>query len=271
MANEIRVRSNFKSGIIDDNPLSNSATTLNSSNLAGLPAIGATEHCALVLDPTGVGNGPEVVWVTAHTGSATSATIVRGREGTSGVQHASTIAWVHVPTASDFTTTGTTASRPSGTGLPFQHQRYFDTTLGYEMIYNGSAWVAVGPQAATVATSEARTLSSYGALSTSGPAVTIETGTEVIVRLTCYGNPAVSGGVAGMSFTVSGATTLAADDARALIIATPSGNGWGERKTAEIHLSALTAGSNVFTAVYKSDGSNSQFFANRTISVTPIF
>lgn len=145
MANEIRVRSNFKSGIIDDNPLSNSATTLTSTELAGIPAIGATEHMALVLDPTGVGNGPEIVWITAHTGSATTATIVRGREGTTGVSHASTIAWAHVATAADFTQTGTTANRPSGGGLPFRHQRYYDTDLGREIIYSGSAWEPVAP------------------------------------------------------------------------------------------------------------------------------
>lgn len=141
MANEIRKRANFLSGTIDDNPLSNSATTLNSTELAALPAVDSTEHMALVLDPTGAGNGPEIVWVTAHTGSATSATIVRGREGTSGVAHASTITWVHTATASDFTTTGTTANRPSGGGLPFRHQRYYDTTLGCEMVYDGSAWL----------------------------------------------------------------------------------------------------------------------------------
>lgn len=140
MANEIRRRYNFISGIIDDNPLSNSATTLNSTELAGLAAIGSTEHVALVLDPTGVGNGPEIVWVTAHTGSATSATIVRGREGTSAVEHASTIAWAHVATAADFGTIGDDNDEPSTGGLPFEGEQYVDTTNDEWQVYNGSAW-----------------------------------------------------------------------------------------------------------------------------------
>jgi hypothetical protein len=126
MANERRVRQGFLSGLIDDNPLSNSATTLNSTELAGLEAIDSTEHAVLVLDPTGAGNGPEVVYVTAHTGSATSATIARGREGTSGVQHASVITWVHVATVHDYNQTLTTA--PSGTGLPYEGQLWTDVT-----------------------------------------------------------------------------------------------------------------------------------------------
>lgn len=140
MANEIRRRYNFMSGIISDNPLSNSATTLNSTNLAGLPAVGSTEHVALVLDPTGVGNGPEIVWVTAHTGSATSATIVRAREGTSAVQHASTIAWVHVATTADFGTIGDDNDQPSSGGLPFEGEQYVDTTNDRVQHYSGSAW-----------------------------------------------------------------------------------------------------------------------------------
>jgi hypothetical protein len=132
MANERRVRQGFLSGLIDDNPLSNSATTLNSTELAGLEAIDSTEHAVLVLDPTGAGNGPEVVYVTAHTGSATSATIARGREGTSGVQHASVITWVHVATVHDYNQTLTTA--PSGTGLPYEGQLWTDVTNDRLMI-----------------------------------------------------------------------------------------------------------------------------------------
>lgn len=156
MANDIRRRYNFISGIIDDNPLSNSATTLNSTELAGLAAVGSSEHVALVLDPTGVGNGPEIVWVTAHTGSATSATIVRGREGTTAVSHASTIAWAHVATAADYSTIGDDNDQPSGTGLPYEGQTYVDTTNNELEIYDGSAWAPF----------------SYGAWTTWTPTVT---------------------------------------------------------------------------------------------------
>lgn len=141
MANEIRRRYNFKSGTITDNPLTNSATTMNSTNLAGLPAIGSTEYAVLVLDPAGTGNGPEVVYVTAHTGSATSATIVRGREGTTAVQHSSNVTWIHVATAADYPVVGDDNDQPSGTGLPYEGQLYVDTTNDEIEIYNGSAWM----------------------------------------------------------------------------------------------------------------------------------
>lgn len=143
MANEIRRRYNFLSGTVDDNPLTNSATTLNSTELAGLPAIAATEHAVLVLDPTGAGNGPEVVYVTAHTGSATSATIVRGREGTSSVQHASTVTWVHVATAADWGAIGDDNDEPSTGGLPYESQVYVDTTNDRIKRHTSTTWMRV--------------------------------------------------------------------------------------------------------------------------------
>lgn len=97
-----RSRTAFLSGTITDNPLTNVATTINSAALASLPAIASPDIAVLVLDPTGSAGAPEVVYVTAHTGSATSATISRGKEGSSARQHASGIAWVHGPTLYDF-------------------------------------------------------------------------------------------------------------------------------------------------------------------------
>lgn len=96
-----RSRTAFLSGTITDNPLTNVATTINSAALASLPAIASPDIAVLVLDPTGSAGAPEVVYVTAHTGSATSATISRGQEGSSARQHASGIAWVHGPTTYD--------------------------------------------------------------------------------------------------------------------------------------------------------------------------
>jgi len=96
-----RSRTAFLSGTITDNPLSAAATTINSAALANLPAIASPDIAVLVLDPAGSAGAPEVVYVTAHTGSATSATISRAQEGTSAREHASTIPWVHGPTTYD--------------------------------------------------------------------------------------------------------------------------------------------------------------------------
>ena len=118
-----RSRTAFLSGTITDNPLSAAATTINSAALANLPAIASPDIAVLVLDPAGSAGAPEVVYVTAHTGSATSATISRAQEGSSAREHASTIPWVHGPTTYDlkgwrleaedtaeYTTTSTTAT-----------------------------------------------------------------------------------------------------------------------------------------------------------------
>lgn len=96
-----RSRTAFLSGTITDNPLTDSATTINSAALASLPAIASPDIAVLVLDPAGSAGAPEVVYVTAHTGSATSATISRGQEGSSAREHAQTIPWVHGPTTYD--------------------------------------------------------------------------------------------------------------------------------------------------------------------------
>lgn len=76
--------------------------TVNSAAFASLPAIGATQHLALVLDPTAVAGAPEIVYVTAHTAAATSVTVVRGQEGTAARQHASGTIWRHAALVSDY-------------------------------------------------------------------------------------------------------------------------------------------------------------------------
>ena len=102
MPNERRLRFDSVGGLIDDNPLTAGATTLNSAGLANLGVVGTIDHAALVLDPDALEGNPEIVYVTAHTASATSATILRGQEGTSALQHSLDIPWVHAPTVVDF-------------------------------------------------------------------------------------------------------------------------------------------------------------------------
>lgn len=97
-----RSRTAFIAGTLTDNPLAIGATTMNSAGLASLPAIASPDIAVIILDPTGSAGAPEVVYVTAHTGSATSATITRASEGSTARQHASGIAWVHAPTTYDF-------------------------------------------------------------------------------------------------------------------------------------------------------------------------
>ncbi len=140
MANQTRKRADFITGTIDNNPLTNSGTTLTSDELIALPAVDSSEHMVIILDPTGLGNGPEVVWVTAHTAGTSTATIVRGREGSSGVQHTSVRIWAHAPTLNDFPLDVTAATRPSGGGIPYQGQHIYETDTDEVLYYNGVNW-----------------------------------------------------------------------------------------------------------------------------------
>ena len=127
MANERRVRPNFLSGVVDDNPLASNGTTLNATELSNLEAIDSAEHAVLILDPEGAGNGPEIAYITAHTGGATSATISRGREGTSGVEHAQNTDFIIGPVASDWPTMlASSADRPASGGLPYPGQLAYE-------------------------------------------------------------------------------------------------------------------------------------------------
>lgn len=114
MANETRVRALAVGGLIEDNPLAIGAVLLTSAGLAALPAIGATEHAAIILDPDGDFGAPEIVWVTAHALAANTATIVRAREGTVARVHDRDVPWVHGPTVWDFPVAGFEGKWPSG-------------------------------------------------------------------------------------------------------------------------------------------------------------
>jgi hypothetical protein len=94
MANEIRVRGAFTSGTLSG-ALTNVATSMSSAGLANLPVVGATQHAVIAIEN-------EIVYVTAHTGGATTATILRGQEGTTAAPHNSAVAWYHGPVVSDF-------------------------------------------------------------------------------------------------------------------------------------------------------------------------
>ena len=116
---------------------------------------------------------------------------------------------------------------------------------------------------AVVATSQSTTSTSYTDLATSGPAVTVTTGTKALVILSAKVNGNASGDTAFMSFAVSGATTISAADTIALgsndtSSARPYQSSFATRVT-------LTAGSNTFTAKYRA--ATNATFANREIIV----
>lgn len=123
---------------------------------------------------------------------------------------------------------------------------------------------ATSPTSAYIATSQARTSATYGDLATVGPSVTVTMRAFVIIKVSVQVTTAAAAGEGLMSFAISGATTLAADDAKAVGV-----QGIRERKFT--YYSALTAstvnsGSNTFTAKYRGDGTNAATFSHREIS-----
>lgn len=97
-----RLRTNNVFGTTTNNPLLIGGTTLSGAGLANLVAVTAPDVAVITLDPNRVHGAPEIVYVTAHTAANTSATILRGQEGTAARQHPNGTFWVHGATAVDF-------------------------------------------------------------------------------------------------------------------------------------------------------------------------
>lgn len=131
-----RVRTDNVFGTVTDNPLTDSATTLNSAGLANLAAVSSAE-AIIILDPNRVSGAPEIVVVTAHTGSATSATIVRGQFGTSAREHAAGTEWVHGPIASN-ASSFVTAADDQGDFVPMNAWESWTPTFANFTLGNGT-------------------------------------------------------------------------------------------------------------------------------------
>jgi hypothetical protein len=110
---------------------------------------------------------------------------------------------------------------------------------------------------ANVASLESTTSTSYTDLTTAGPAVTVTTGTKALVIITAIMRNNVNGARTSMTFAVSGATTIAAADENAYIVEQSPDSIW-HRASAATALT-LTAGSNTFTAKYKTSSGTSNF------------
>lgn len=119
-------------------------------------------------------------------------------------------------------------------------------------------------QAATVDTYQARTDAAYGDCVTVGPTVTTtvtESGILLVGLAATYFETIAYGG--HMSFTLSGANTLAADDIRSVFMTL------AERVTSTIFvLSGLTPGATTITAKYRSRGypTDTGYFSYRQLA-----
>jgi hypothetical protein len=135
----------------------------------------------------------------------------------------------------------------------------------------GLKWAAPAsnsPASATaeIATQQTTVSTTYADLATSGPAVTLTTGTKALVIVTARVGVGASE-QAFMSYAVSGATTIAASDSTAArwVTVTQSNK---QRWSCASMLTSLTAGSNTFTAKYKtSNASYDPEYSDRAIFV----
>ncbi len=143
----------------------------------------------------------------------------------------------------------------------------------------GSLFVATGANAIAERTpgetiefaAESTTSTSYTDLTTPGPSITRVTSTRALVGVTSDINNNTVGAVSFVSFAISGATTVAADDNYSLF-AKCEGSASGlsvVRASAFRLITGLTAGSHTFTMKYRVT-SGSGTFNERSILVIPL-
>jgi hypothetical protein len=124
------------------------------------------------------------------------------------------------------------------------------------------------PDTDVVGTSQATASTTYVNLATTGPTVTITTGTRALVILGCSASNNVVGNAARMGIDVSGATTSAASDTNSYMIS--SGNASDAYQGCWTTLyDPINAGSNTFQAKYRAVTAGSASFSNRVVSIMP--
>ena len=161
------------------------------------------------------------------------------------------------------------AARDAAITSPQEGQACYLKDTDAVQTYSGSAWVAVGSSSPTSAsaqtlTNQTTTSTSYTGLATA-TAVTLTTGTKAMIMFSTEIELTATADRAYMSYAVSGATTIAANDAFSINVKTNAS------QTIDAHsycyiVTGLTAGSNTFTAQYKSSGAT-VYFNNRRINV----
>lgn len=165
----------------------------------------------------------------------------------------------------------TSSTRPAS---PFEGQTIYETDTDLVKSYNGTSWVTIGPTTsgvsavgyAQVLTLQTTSSTSYTDLSTTGPSVTITTGTTAIVMASSWYFDTNNDGCDGyISVAVSGSSTVSASD---------NWSGYGRQDQNHdtpvlfYQFTGLTAGSNTFTMKFrKSGGSTTAGFQNRYLTV----
>jgi hypothetical protein len=117
----------------------------------------------------------------------------------------------------------------------------------------------------TVSGGQTTTSTSYTNLSTTGPSVSITTGTRALVMISCLMETNSTNTAAMASFDVTGASSISADDDWSIWIDGLTANNPLRKGNSHL-LTNLTPGTNIFTMKYRV-GSNTGRFNERTIVV----
>jgi hypothetical protein len=116
-----------------------------------------------------------------------------------------------------------------------------------------------------IATSETSTSTSYTNLATTGPTVAATTSASAIVAI--YANMSNPTNPIWMSYGITGATTNAENDNRAIQLQAAGGQRVG---ATFFHSAILTPGSNTFTAKYRVSTSGTGTWSDRRLMVIPM-
>ena len=121
---------------------------------------------------------------------------------------------------------------------------------------------------ATVATSQQTTSSTFTDLATSGPAVTLTTGTKALVIVSSLLKNTSNSYASAMSYAVTGASSVSASETNSLYNVVGSGS----FRASAASIVTLTAGSNTFTAKYSRTAENvgTAQFQDRNIIVVDL-
>jgi hypothetical protein len=120
-----------------------------------------------------------------------------------------------------------------------------------------------------VLTAETTASTTYVALATA-QAVTVTTGTQAIVFLSAQLTNATAGNESHMGYAVSGATTVAAADSSSLLYVPATASTHFMACSRAFYHTGLTAGSNTFTAQFRSSAATNCQARNRQIFVIPL-
>lgn len=130
-----------------------------------------------------------------------------------------------------------------------------------------AARIAVGASVATGQTTA--TTTSYGDLATVGPTCgPLTCGTQAFVSISSYIANGTSGGGGLMSYGITGASAIVADDSRAIRLISSSA-GETQRVGITVLQTGITAGSNTFTAKYTTPTGGTATFTSRHMGVLP--